>query len=102
MDTVHIDIWILAAVQRTIAPVFNMDIGFLVQFADCGGRNFAALQRFSDILDTAHGYSGEIHLNGCSLPRRRYRSTIAVSKEIPFKHGKCRVIFPDVVVRLWS
>ena len=42
IDTIHLDIRILAAMQRTITPVFDVDIGFLVQFTDGRGRNLAA------------------------------------------------------------
>lgn len=34
------------------------------------------------------------------LSRRRYRSMMAVSKEIPLSLGTLRVTFPEVVVRL--
>ena len=41
-NAVYIDVQISAALQGTVAPVFDVDIGFLVQFADGGGRDLAA------------------------------------------------------------
>lgn len=38
VDPIHIDIWIPPTLQRTISPVLNVDIRFLVKFTDCGGR----------------------------------------------------------------
>ena len=35
IDAVHIDIRILAALQRTVPPVLDMDVSFLIQLADC-------------------------------------------------------------------
>ena len=31
VDAVHVDVWIVPALQRAVAPVFNVDVGFLVQ-----------------------------------------------------------------------
>ena len=42
VDPIHIDIWIASALQRAVPPILNVDIRFLVQFTDGGGRNFAA------------------------------------------------------------
>ena len=41
-NAVYIDVQISAALQGTVAPVLDVDIGFLVQFADGGGRDLAA------------------------------------------------------------
>ena len=42
IDPIHIDIRITPTLQRTISPIFNVDIRFLVQLTDGGGRDFAA------------------------------------------------------------
>jgi hypothetical protein len=41
VDAVHVDVWILAALQGAIPPVLDVDVGFLVQFTDGSGRNLA-------------------------------------------------------------
>ena len=63
VDTVHIHIRVLTALQGTVAPGLDIDIGFLVQLADGGGRYLAAPQSLSNILNTAHGYTCQIHLD---------------------------------------
>ena len=40
-----------------------MDVGFLVQFADGGGRDLAALQCLRDVLHAAHGDACQVHLD---------------------------------------
>ena len=40
-----------------------MDIGFLVQLTDGGGRDLAAPQRLGDVLHTAHGNACQVHLD---------------------------------------
>ena len=42
VDTVHIHMRVLAALQGAVAPGLDVDIGFLVQFADGGGGHLAA------------------------------------------------------------
>ena len=42
IDSIHIDVGILPILQREVAPIFDMNIGFLVQLADGGRRNLAA------------------------------------------------------------
>ena len=49
--------------QRAVPPILNVDIRFLVQFADGGGRYLAAPQSFCNILYAPNGYSGQIHLD---------------------------------------
>ncbi len=41
-DAVHIDIRIPSTLQGTVSSVLDVDIGFLVQLADGGGRDLAA------------------------------------------------------------
>ena len=36
---VHVDVWIVPALQGAVAPVLDVDVGFLVQLADGGGRD---------------------------------------------------------------
>ena len=40
-----------------------MDIRFLVQFTDGGGRNLAAPQGLSNVLHTPDGYACQVHFN---------------------------------------
>ena len=40
-----------------------MDVGFLVQLADGGGRDLAAPQCLGDVLHTAHGNACQVHLD---------------------------------------
>ena len=63
LDAVHIDIRVSAALQRTVAPILDVDGGFLVQLADGSGRNLAAPQRLRDVLHPAHGNACQIHLD---------------------------------------
>src|SRR5699024_2121462 len=63
VDTIHIHIRVLAALQRTVAPGLNVDIGFLVQFADGGCGYLAAPQSLGNVLHTAHGYTSQVHLD---------------------------------------
>ena len=51
--------------QWSVAPILDMDVRFLVQFADGGGGYLAAPQSLCDVLHTAHGDAGQIHLNEC-------------------------------------
>ena len=50
VDAVHVDVWIAPALQGAVAPVLDVNVGFLVQFADGGGRDLAAPQRLRDVL----------------------------------------------------
>ena len=63
VDVVHLSLWIAPALQGAVPPVLDVDVGFLVQPADGGGRNLAAPQRFGDVLHTAHGNARQIHLD---------------------------------------
>ena len=44
VDTVHVDVWIVPALQWAVAPVLDVDVGFLVQLADDGGLEGHALE----------------------------------------------------------
>ena len=63
VDAVHIDVWILAALQGALAPVLDVDVGFLVQLADGGRRDLAAPQCLGDVLHPAHGNACQIHFD---------------------------------------
>ena len=39
VDAVHVDVWIVPALQRAVAPVFNVDVGFLVQLYNFLGHS---------------------------------------------------------------
>ena len=100
---IYIDIRIASALQRAVPSILNVDIRFLVQLTDGRGRDLAAPESLSDVLNTPDGYACQVHSMSASstlLSRRRYRSMIAVSKEIPLSWGTLRVTFPEVVVRL--
>lgn len=60
VDAVHVDIWIPSALQGAVAPVLDVDVGFLVQITDGGGGNLAALESLRDVLHTVHGYAGQV------------------------------------------
>ena len=102
VDPIHIDIRIPPALQRAVPPIINVDIRFLVQLTDGGRRRLDAPQNFGNILHASDGYSGQVHLNESFFYTafRRYRSMMAVSKEIPLSLGTFRVTSPEVVVRL--
>ena len=56
----------MAALQGAVPPVLDVDVGFLVQLADGGGRNLAAPQCLRDVLHTVHEDACQIHLDdGC-------------------------------------
>ena len=63
VDAVHVDVWIVPALQRAVAPVLDVNVGFLVQLADGGRRNLAAPQRLGDVLYPAHGDACQVHLD---------------------------------------
>lgn len=76
-----IDIWMPPILQWAVAPVLSVDIRFLVQIADSGGRHPAAPKGLGDVLYYSMRASSTL------LPRRRSRSMIVVSKEIPLSLG---------------
>ena len=49
--------------QRTISPILNVDIRFLVQLTDGRRRNLAAPEGLSNILHTPDRYAGQVHFN---------------------------------------
>ena len=106
IDAIHVDIRIPTALQWTVPPVLNMDIGCLVQFTDDGGRDLAAPQRLGDALYPVHGntLARYISMRASStlLSRRRYRSMMAVSKDTPLSRGIWSVTSPEAVVRFRS
>ena len=63
VDAVHVDVWIAPALQGAVSPVLDVNVGFLVQFADGGGRDLAAPQCLRDVLHPAHGDACQIHLD---------------------------------------
>ena len=65
VNTIYIDVRIFTALQRSVPPIFNVDVGFLIQFTNGSWRHLAAPQGFGDILHSAHGNSSEVHLNEC-------------------------------------
>ena len=63
VDAVHVDVWIVAALQGAVAPILDVDIGFLVQLTDGGRRNLAAPQCLGDVLHLAHGDACQVHFD---------------------------------------
>ena len=63
VDAVHVDIRIPPTLQGTIPPILDVDVGFLVQLADGGGRDLAAPQCLRDVLHPAHGNACQVHLD---------------------------------------
>ena len=63
IDPIHIDIRIPPTLQRTVTPIFNVDIRLLVQLTDGGGRHLATPQSLGNILYTPNGYACQVHLN---------------------------------------
>src|SRR5699024_3743702 len=52
VDPIHIDIRISSTLQRTVPPILDVDIRFLVQLTYGGGRDFAAPEGLGNILYT--------------------------------------------------
>ena len=50
IDPIHIDIRISSTLQRTVSPILNMDIRFLVQLADGRWRHLATPQSLCNCL----------------------------------------------------
>ncbi len=63
VDPIHIDIRIPPTLQRTVPPIFNVDIRFLIQLTDGGWRNLAAPEGLGDVLHTPDGYASQVHFN---------------------------------------
>ena len=102
---VHVDVWIPPALQGAVAPVLDVNVGFLVQLADGGGRNLAAPQCLRDVLHTAHGNACQVHLDEGLLHAALSAAIppgVAVSKDTPLSRGIWSVTSPEVVVRLRS
>ena len=102
---VHVDVWIAPALQGAIAPVLDVDVGFLVQLADGSGRNLAAPQCLGDVFHPAHGNACQVHLDEgllhAALPAA-IPPGVAVSKDTPLSRGTWSVTSPEVVVRFRS
>ena len=106
VDAVHIDIRILSTMQGAVAPVLDVDVGFLVQLADGGGRDLAWPHNASVMFSTRRTETPARYISMSAsstlLSRRRYRSMMAVSKDTPLGRGIWSVTLPEVVVRLRS
>src|SRR5262245_46070156 len=61
-DAVEINIRVVA-LDRTIAPRLDGPIDLLVQVRHCRGRHPRAPQSLRNVLDPAHRYPGQIHLD---------------------------------------
>ena len=80
VDDIHIDIWIPPALQKTISPILNVDIRFLVQFTNGGGRYFATTEGLSNALQTPDGYACRVYLN-----ESRFHATLPAA--VPLNNG---------------
>ena len=102
VDHIHMDIRIASSLQRTVPPNLHVDIRFLVQLTEVGEKELAVPESLGDILHTPDRYACQAQMSASStlLSRRRYRSMMAVLKEIPLSLGTLRVTSPEVVVRL--
>lgn len=98
IDFIDIDIWIMHILQRTVAPILNIDIRFLMVEGDTLVPRRASVISFTCQTDTLARYIS-IGASSTLLSRRRYRSMITVSREIPLSLGILRVTSPEVVVR---
>ena len=105
VDAVHVDVWIVPALQGPISPVLDVDVGFLVQFADGGRRDLAphsaSVMSSTRRTETPARYIS-MRASSTLLSRRRYRSMMAVSKDTPLSRGTWSVTSPEVVVRFLS
>lgn len=63
IDPIHIDIWISPTLLRTVPPIIDGDIRFLIQLTNGEGRGFAAPQRFCNGIHTLDRYACQVHLN---------------------------------------
>ena len=57
INPIYIDIRIASALQMAVLSIFDVDIRFLVQLTDGGGRDFAAPIDFSNILHILDEYA---------------------------------------------
>ena len=60
IDPIHVDIGVPPTLQRTVPPILDVDIRFLVQFTDGRWRHLAAPQGLGDILHTPDGYACQV------------------------------------------
>ena len=98
IDAIHIDVRITTALQRAVAPFLNVNIGFLVQLAD-GEREIPCCPHKASVMSSTRRTETParyISMSASStlLSRRRYRSMIAVSNEIPLRRGTLSVTSP--------
>ena len=62
--SIHIDIRIPPALQRSVTPILNVDIRLLVQLTDDGrGRHFTSPQSLSNVFHMSNRYACQVHLN---------------------------------------
>ena len=62
VDSIYINIRIPSTLQRTVRPILNVDIRFLIQFTDGKRRHLAAPQSLGNILHAPDGYACQVHL----------------------------------------
>ena len=94
-----------ATLQRTVAPILNVDVGFLFSSLMVVGETLlphkVSVMSSTRRTETPARYIS-MRASSTLLSRRRYRSMMAVSKDTPLSLGIWSVTSPDVVVRLRS
>ena len=63
IDLIYVNVRVIPTLQGTVPPILDVNICFLVQVTDRGGRNFASLECFGNTLYTPGRYARQIHLN---------------------------------------
>jgi len=63
VDAVYVDVWIAPALQGAVPPILDVNVGFLIQFANGSGRDLATPQCLGDVLHTAHRNACQVHLD---------------------------------------
>ncbi len=63
IDSIHINVRIFPALQRTFSPVFDVDICFLVQLVDGGRSYLASPKSFRNVFHPTDRDTRQIHLD---------------------------------------
>lgn len=63
VDFIHVDIRVPPALQRTVPPILDLDIRFLIQLTDGYRKHLTAPHKLSNIFYAPDRYSGQVHLD---------------------------------------
>ena len=81
----------MAALQGAVAPVLDVNVGFLVQFADGGGRDLAAPQCLVDILVALFVHLNRPEADIASLGKLRLRAAVELADALEiWQSALCR------------